>query len=65
MNFCKIMPSPNSSVGRVSGCGAKGLGFKSCVLVYVFTNDFIIFDFSLLKHKFQEIEMNLCLAPIA
>ena len=44
----------NSSVGTVSGCRAKGPRFKSRVWLNAITNDFIIFDFYLLKHKFQE-----------
>ena len=63
--FDKFLPSPGSSVGRVSGYRAKGPRFKSHVLLNVITNDFIIFDFSLLKLKFQEIDLKFCLAPIA
>ena len=46
MDLHKILPSPFSSVGGAFGCRAKGPGFKSCVLLKVITNDFIIFDFS-------------------
>ena len=65
MDLHIILPSPDSSVGRVSNCRAKGLRFKSHVLLNVSTDYFIIFDFFLLKHKFQEIDTNFCLALIA
>ena len=65
MDLHKFLPSPFRSVGRVSGYRAKGPRFKSRVLLNVITNDFIIFDFSLLKLKFQEIDLKLCLALIA
>ena len=65
MDLHKFLPSPGTSVGRVSGYRAKGPRFKSRVLLNVITNDFIIFDFSLLKLKFQEIDLKFCLAPIA
>ena len=65
MDLHKFLPSPDSTVGRVPGYRAKGPGFKSRVLLIVITNDFIIFEFSLLKLKFQEIDLKFCLAPIA
>ena len=65
MDLHKFLPSPDSSVGRVPGYRAKGPRFKSGVLLIVITNDFIIFDFSLLKLKFQEIGVKFCLALIA
>ena len=65
MDLHEFLPSPDSSVGRVPGCRAKGPRFKSRVLLIVITNDFIIFEFSLLKLKFQEIDLKFCLAPIA
>ena len=65
MDLHKFLPSPDSSVGRVPGYRAKGPRLKSRVLLIVITNDFIIFEFSLLKLKFQEIDLKFCLAPIA
>ena len=65
MDLNKFLPSPDSSFGRVPGYRAKGLRFKSRVLLIVITNNFIIFDFSPLKLKFQEIDLKFCLAPIA
>ena len=65
MDLDKFLPSPDSSVGRVPGYRAKGPRLKSCVLLIVITNDFIIFEFSLLKLKLQEIDLKFCLAPIA
>ena len=65
MDLHKLLPTPGSSVGRVSGYRAKSPRFKSHVLLNVITNDFIIFDFSLLKLKFQEIDVKFCLALIA
>ena len=65
MYLHKFLPSPDSSVGKVPGYRAKVPRFKSCVLLIVITNDFIIFEFSLLKLKFQEIDLKFCLAPIA
>ena len=64
MDLKKFLPSPDSSFGRVPGYRAKGPMFKSRVLLIVITNDFIIFEFSLLKLKFQEIDLKFCLAPI-
>ena len=65
MDLHELLPSPDSSVGRAPGYRAKGPRFKSHVLLIVITNGFIIFDFSLLKLKFQEIDLKFCLAPIA
>ena len=65
MDLHKFLPSPDSSVGRVPGYRAKCPRFKSRVLLIVITNDFIIFEFSLLKIKFQEIDLKFCLASIA
>ena len=65
MDLHKLLRSPGSSVGRVSGHRAEGSRSKSHVLLNVITNDFIIFDFSLLKVKFQEIYLKFCLASIA
>ena len=59
MDLHKFLPSPDGSVGGVPGYGAKGPRFKSRVLLIVITNDFIIFEFSLLKLKFQEVDLNL------
>ena len=53
-----------SLVAQLVECLARANGprLKSRVLQNVITNDFIIFDFSLLKLKFQEIDLKICLA---
>ena len=65
MDLHKFLPSPDNSVGRVPGYRAKGPRLKSRVLLIVITNDFIIFEFSLLKLKFEEIDLKFCQALIA
>ena len=65
MDLHKFMARPGGSVDRVSGYRAKGTRFKSRVLLNVITDDFIIFDFSLLKLKFQKIDLKFCLTLIA
>ena len=65
MDLHKFLPIPDSSVGGVPGYRAKGSRLKSRVFLIVITNDVIIFEFSLLKLKFQEIDLKFCIAPIA
>ena len=58
MDLWKFLPSPDSSVGRVPGYRGNGHRFKSCVLLIVITNDFIIFEFSLLNLNFKRLTWN-------